>query len=94
MSPLQSTFKPPPKGCRVAAFDPNAYGRLQRNLTTLMPAQVLAKSLNTSHLLVHEISELLLCCCVPFRVKVYVCLTCHHLISSPVLLEIFMTIGL
>jgi hypothetical protein len=77
---LYASFKSLPKGCRIATLDPETYGILQRNLTTPMPAQVLAKSLNTSHLLVHEIGELLLRRCAPFSVIVYACLACHDLI--------------
>ncbi len=80
MNPLQPAFKPPPKRRRIPALDPETYGILQRNLTTLMPAQVPLEFLNTPHLLVHEIGEPLLCCCAPFGVGVYTCLTCHGLI--------------
>jgi hypothetical protein len=74
--------KPPPKRRRIPALDPEAYGILQRNLTTLMPAQVTPESFNTSYLFVHEIGELLLCRHAPFGFGTYACLTCHNLIFS------------
>jgi hypothetical protein len=82
MNPLQMTFKPPPKRCSIATLDPEAYGILQRNLTTLMSAQVPPESFNPSHLFVHEIGEPMLRCGVPFGVRAYACLAYHDLIFS------------
>jgi hypothetical protein len=77
---LSAPFKPLPKRRRIAALDPETHGMFQRNLATLMPAQVPPESFNTPHLLVHETGELLLRCRAPCGFRAYVCLTCHDLI--------------